>query len=378
MGAAMNPLCDGALSFLEQVYAEDSALFPFTTRVVDDGYRSVFDHPMTIRSTINCLVGLQEAARHAPDHEFLHRTPAYIERFVRLHEDRVALAADVGLLLLLLATQPAEHSPTTREATARTIARAQALVAAGDPVRPIDVQDVCWLLWGSVAAARRGLGGAEPLARDWYRALVRHFVPSGAVLPSHTASHGRFGVVSFGSCTYFLRSVHDYAAWSHDAGAERLFRQGLNAMLTAQGPQGEWPWMLANSDARPLDMYPVFTVHQLSMAMLFLFPGAACGAGDLGPVIARSIAWCAGENQLGRRMLQDHPFLIYRSLERKALVPRAERFARALLVSASGRRAHQASSHRLAVNHESRSYEMGWLLYALSARERLPGFDADG
>jgi len=178
-------------------------------------------------------------------------------------------------------------------------------------------------------------------------------------------------MVSFGASVYFLRSLHEYAVRFSDDGAGARFRAGVNAVLGAQGPYGEWPWLLAQRDARPLDLYPVFSVHQHSMALLFLLPAFEEGLEDAGGAIRRSLAWVRGHNQLDRPMVVDEPFFVYRSLERKLLAPRPQRFARALITLAAGGRGGLAAPAKLRINDESRSYELGWLLFALSDRDRL-------
>jgi hypothetical protein len=102
------------------------------------------------------------------------------------------------------------------------------------------------------------------------------------------------------------------------------------------------------------DRYPLFTVHQDAMAMLFLHPARAEEA------IARSIRWALGSNELGLRMYADEPtFVGYRAIQRSELMPRARRYARWL------RGEHDtAPARRVVVNRECRSYHLGWLLYA--------------
>jgi hypothetical protein len=142
-------------------------------------------------------------------------------------------------------------------------------------------------------------------------------------------------------------------------------------VVSSQGPNGEWPWMLATRDGRPLDIYPVFTVHQHSMSMLFLLPALDEGIPEIQGAIDKSIAWITGANQLGLSMIQWKPFLIYRSLERRATAPRAVRYLRSWRTSVGGPPAGLVENDRLFVNTESRSYELGWLLYAMSGRHTL-------
>lgn len=366
----MNSLSEGALSVLERVYSNETGLFPFTNRLVGTGYRSVFDHPQTMLSTVNCLLGLQEAARHAPDHPFLERVGEMTRAFLGRHEDAVTDPGVLGLSAVLLAES--EERP---EALGRVLARVRAIAGDESQVAGLTVQQVSWLLWGAVATARSGMTQAEPVAHSLFRTMADRFLTPGDALPRHAAGGLRGGLVSFGASVYYLRSAHEYGRQYQSAEALGLFDEGVSALLSAQGPQGEWPWLVSCKDGRPLDYYPVFSVHQHSMSMLFLFPGRPRGGAEIATAIDRSISWITGANQLGEPLVRRDPFFIYRSHERKALLPRGERFLRARWMLLSGRRANVVPNGRLRVNTESRSYELGWILYVLSASGDLAGID---
>lgn len=342
------------------------ALFPYSTSLDDHAYRSIYDHPRAIRSTINCFVGLQEAARFSLLDGFSHSLDSMVADFLGRQRQRVAEPADLGLLLLLLA-----GTPVSRAATNELISAVATI--AEDSIRRsrLNAQDVSWMLWGCSASVGAGLANAERPARQLFGLLTEHFAPRPRVLPAHDLRRRRFGIVSFGASTYFLRSIHEYADRFADDDAGTRFAAGAQALLGAQGPFGEWPWLLANRDGRPLDTYPVFSVHQHSMSLLFLLPAWERGVAGAAGAIRRSLAWVEGENQLGRRMVNDEPFFVYRSLERKSMAPRARRFVRALLTLGSGGRAGLAAPDKLRINEESRAYEMGWLLFALSDPDRV-------
>ena len=80
-------------------------------------------------------------------------------------------------------------------------------------------------------------------------------------------------------------------------------------MLELQGPRGEWPWMISVRTGIPLDFYPVFGVHQDSMAMLFLLPALDDGLVDVESAIDASLAWSLGDNELGEPMYGRDPLL---------------------------------------------------------------------
>ena len=82
-------------------------------------------------------------------------------------------------------------------------------------------------------------------------------------------------------------------------------------MLGIQGSQGQWPWMISSRTSIPLDFYPVFGVHQDSMAMLFLHPALDLGLPGAAGAIERSLeVWPliqAGEMEKAMHRLHTQP-----------------------------------------------------------------------
>ena len=86
------------------------------------------------------------------------------------------------------------------------------------------------------------------------------------------------------------------AASSTTRRATTAFEHGVRTALGFQGPRGEWPWLISVSRGHALDVYPVYSVHQLAMAMLFLLPALDDGAveGDrAGDQAGASAGWPA-------------------------------------------------------------------------------------
>jgi hypothetical protein len=94
--------------------------------------------------------------------------------------------------------------------------------------------------------------------------------------------------VSFGGVVYFLRARHKYSVCVGDEYARSIFRFGVDRVRDIQGPYGEWPWLIDVKTAAPIDFFPIYSVHQDSMAMLFLLPALDLGLPDVTENIARS------------------------------------------------------------------------------------------
>jgi hypothetical protein len=357
--ARLAPLLVGSVENLLASWEPRLALFPFSSRREVSGIRNFYANPIAVRYTINSLLGLVEAARSGS---------------FGVSEDEVAdlahsfLAADHGLATILRCAVGA--STASVESSVRT------LRASLQEPSVLTMQDVAWILWGACAAAREGVDGALDVAAAALAFVRSKLVQPETCLPLHTTARYRRHLVSFGSLVYFLRAMHEAAITLGDIHAMQLFERGVDKALALQGSDGEWPWMLDNRTGATVDPYPVFAVHQDSMAMLFLHPAEDRGHVGSSEAIDRSLEWIFGANELGRRMFSEQPFFAYRSIERDESLPRLRRYARSM----RPRRTRSESwpvPRRVRLNDECRSYHLGWLLYVWSRRVSAAGLTAE-
>jgi hypothetical protein len=367
----VSDLCEGAVAFLLNVYDEDAGLFPFSTRLAEGRLVRDFAHPHTRRYTINSFLGLRRAALCEPSAPSPERVDAMIERFLERQFEKVSSRADLGLLALLLSERD-DHGPRDE-----VLAQLAATASNVHALRASNLQELGWMLWGTSVAARTGAREAEAAAGRIFEVLCDDYVDDRTGLARHSRRLYRRGLVSFGSTVYFLRSMHEYAQLSGSDQAERLFVDGVSRVLGLQGPSGEWPWIISVGSARAVEFYPVFGVHQDSMAMLFLHPALDKDVPWTREAIERSFAWALGQNELGIPMLMSQPHFAYRSIERAEPLGRELRYVRALTNIMMGRSSRVAMGTRVRINPECRSYHLGWILYAWAGRQDLPGTDGE-
>lgn len=366
----LGELGSASASLLEDMYRPEDALFPHSTRQDARGLEHTFEHPHTIRYTINTLLGLQRAARSGCQDRFLQSTEGMVDRFVELHLGETIDPASVGLLLLLLA-EGGRHESLLGELVGRIGATVQQA-----PADSLTIQELSWMLWGASAAARVDATGATSLADRLFATMDERFVDPSSLLARHSLSRYRSRIVSFGGIVYFLRATYEYAALTGERRPRRLFESGVEAMLGIQGPRGEWPWMISVRTGIPLDFYPVFGVHQDSMAMLFLLPALDDGLLDVEDAIARSLAWSLGKNELHVPMYGAGRFFAYRSIRRDQRLFRQRRYARSLARAFADRSGSLTGGKGLMVNRECRSYHLGWILFAWAGRPDQPRLEA--
>ena len=359
-------LRERAADFLAAVYRDDLVRFPFSTLYEGGAYPSRYDHPLAVRYTLITALGVHRAAAGGLAHPLTERAPELVQRVADVHGPQLRSEADAGLLLLALAE--AGVRPTEQ---AELVARIRRAAEAGR-ARGLTMQDLSWMLWGAVEAARGGVPGAGDAAAAVQRLVAAGFTSRHSALPLHSPARARRRLVSFGSLTYFLRCQLEWARWAGDEQAAGRFGTALATTLGLQGRAGEWPWLLDTRTAAVLDAYPVFSVHQLSMAMLFLRPAAAEGHPGAEEAVERSFRWVRGENDLRVPIVVDSGRFIYRSIEETDRWARAQRYARTTRRALLRRADAWGTRRRVRLNPESRSYEWGWLLYAWADGVAMP------
>jgi hypothetical protein len=366
--ARLTPLLVGSVENLLTSWEPRHALFPFTSRLEVSGVRNFYADPIAVRYTINSLLGLVEAARSrslgVSEDEVADLAHSFLAR-----DQRIVLPADHGLATALRCTVAAPTASV--QGSVRTLA---SLLREANR-STLTMQDVAWILWGACVAAREGILGALDVASAALAMVRSELVAPETGLPRHTTARYRRHLVSFGSLVYFLRAMHEAAVTLGDAHAMGLFERGVDKALALQGSGGEWPWMLDNRTGETVDPYPLFAVHQDSMAMLFLHPAEDRGLVGSSEAIDSSLAWIFGENELGRRMFVERPFFAYRSIERDETLPRLQRYARSIRPRRMRSQGWPLPT-RVRLNEECRSYHLGWLLYVWSGRVSGAGLPA--
>ena len=364
----VNDYCARAVDYLQLAYDEQQALFSYSTSLDQRGcIVNDFRPQGSLRYTINTYLGLSEAQRHGGVIDWLGPVEDRVHDFLGLHEHSLTSAADHGLLLVLLAGTDPAHP-----AADRSLERLEQVLANHTSARILNMQDLAWMLWG--VASWPDDARAAGIASATFELIRTQYLNPATDLPRHSLAPYRPHTVSFGSIVYFLRAMHEYAEAFESNAARDLFTTGVERVLTIQGPDGAWPWMIDVRSGRPFDMYPVFSVHQDSMAMLFLLPAERDGISGASEAIERSLRWNFGHNELGAEMVLTEPYpWIYRSIERSERWPRARRFLRGFGPAARG---FPPRSTHIRINRECRSYHLGWVLYAWSDPARVIPLEA--
>jgi hypothetical protein len=178
-------------------------------------------------------------------------------------------------------------------------------------------------------------------------------------------------LTSFASQVYPLHGLAHHAVHRGDAATSALATVARK-VAESQGPLGQWWWLYSARSGDVVEGYPVYTVHQESMAFMGLLPVHLLGLAGFDEHLGRGLDWVFGQNELGRPLVSEEGEFISRCIQRVG--SRSDGFAgisradhvRAVLASFgfANPKGTAADPTQLEILRERWSYELGWLLYA--------------
>jgi hypothetical protein len=274
-------------------------------------------------------------------------------------------AGDLGLLLWACALIDPSHLVSILELSQFD----RALIRYPD-ARRFSTMELAWFLTG-LAYSMEKMPSLTPKVGEMARVVYRMLCVNqgvGGIFGHMSTRHSLSGLLrgrigSFADQVYPIYAFSQFAIATGDDEARSRALQCARSICRCQGEQGEWWWHYDSRSGEISETYPVYSVHQDGMAPMALYKVAQATGVDFTAPIHKGLAWISGCNDLRFDMRDESARLIWRNF----YLPTPVRYARHLLGSADNPRADLA--HRLRVNYECRSYELGWLLYALAGRD---------
>lgn len=331
----------------------DAMLF---TKQIRNGKWSGTIGTEAITSTAICLIGLDRSNIAIND---VIGDPAAVCRSIARCIREQEYPGGFGLLLWANAVLNAVPTDQLLEATGFDPLSLMRIIPS------MTTMEVAWMLSGLLHEGARRLQGLTSVT---YRELRSRLIESTLTF-SHASvlapwSHRiRAHVANFADQIYPVQALA-FAAAGGDRSALELANRVAARLASSQGPIGQWWWHYHADTGEVLDEYPVYSVHQHSMAPM-AFHCLSFAGGETYQAGTKGREWLH-RNELGIDMIDVERGIIWRSVELyEHKIGRSIRHASALLGKAAKR--HDPA---LRLNKEMRPYEWGWLLY-VSALENL-------
>ena len=344
-----------ALRGLRRMYLPDERLFAFCIRRNRTADRV---EGVSRRYTAVALIGLGGIAQSIARSVFLGTD---------IHDvctgliDHLDSTDDLGEVALTLWAARATKHPGLYKALRR-------LRAMRPERRSYPTVELAWSLT-ALSVGGDGLVDRE-LSGAIFRRLVESFVPKSALFPhwpvGARGSWARAHLSCFADLVYSIQGLSHYHRATGNYEAIDVARKCAKKVSHLQGPQGQWWWWYDVRTGCVVERFPVYSVHQDSMApMAFSALRDACGE-DYSTSILLGMEWLQYAPEIDGSLIDEKTDLIWRKVARHE-PPKATR-----IVQGAATRMHpklRAPGLNLVfrpgyVDYETRPYHMGWILHA--------------
>ncbi len=346
-----------AIHSLARMYRPEEQLFAFRLR--RNGQSEVLEG-VSRRYTAIALIGLAGEDQHIVAEVLSNHQGEDV--CGRLLED-IEASEDLGeVALTAWAARMLQH-PSARKAV-DTLKRMNP--ASGE----YPTVELSWSLTALVISGSEATDMA--LAVRIADALIRSFRQESGLFPHGPAKKSlsalRAHVSCFADFVYPIQALSYYHLATGNARAAEVAYRCAECMCQLQGKEGQWWWHFDIRNGRVVERYPVYSVHQDSMAPMALFALAeACGQ-DYSESIEKGLRWLYNPAEITDSLVDTERNIIWRKVGRREPL----RLVRSLQATAS--RLHPAirlpavdiAFPASSVDYESRPYHMGWILYTWS------------
>ena len=188
------------------------------------------------------------------------------------------------------------------------------------------------LAWIIAACAESG-EEYQQKADEMVQIVEKRYLHAESTLIRHVPMGFRKDWASFAASCYTAYSLLLLARKTGNEKAKRIGLRIARALVGLQGPQGQWAWFYHIPSGKIADNYPVYSVHQRSMAPFFLLECIDQGYPEFREPLLKGFRWVLGQNEAGQSMVDTTHRVIWRSLNRKGHFSRLRRFSKALVSS---------------------------------------------
>lgn len=241
------------------------------------------------------------------------------------------------------------------------LSRLGAVLASGQPIPTVD------LAWMVTAAVSVG-GSGERLAEHAAARLLRAQGAQGIfphVAPAASQNRWRRHVACFADQVYPIQALARMFEVTQAPALLDAAEATAGRLCELQGSAGQWWWHYDARTGDVVERYPVYSVHQHSMAPMALFDLADAGGANRTREIIKGLRWLGNHPEVEEELVVDQPGVIWRKVGRREPAKAARKLAAVTTSIRPGMhvpgvdRAFPADR----VDHECRPYELGWLLY---------------
>ena len=179
-------------------------------------------------------------------------------------------------------------------------------------------------------------------------------------------------VACFADQVYPIVAMANYGMAFDDQSSIDMASGAVAQICKYQGQLGQWQWHYDVLGNKLSEEYPVFSVHQDSMAPMAVLIGDKAGNKNHMKEIESGVRWLFGANELQVNLVLQDQGIVWRDIERRE-PGKFSRRARGLccVLGLNGVQRYLGDLFsKFKVNYECRPYHLGWILYAWADFEK--------
>jgi len=190
--------------------------------------------------------------------------------------------------------------------------------------------------------------------------------------PRYSKFNLRYNIGNFADQIYSIYALSQMTKLTDEKKYLKTAEACADKLISMQGKKGQWWWHYNASDGSVIQKYPVFSVHQDSMAPFSLMALNDVSENDYNHYISLGISWLLNENELITNMINENKNFIRRGIKRKPFLSKIQKFATvASKFSPIFSLPENFDQPRyLEVMNWEHSYHLGWILYAYNEENK--------
>jgi hypothetical protein len=351
--------CDIAKKGLARYYPSHSDQLPYTTLRKKNQFWNLTGD--SVRYAAICQIGIQQWLRYHPEdtQKLPNLWPALKSR---IHQ--ISNVGDIALCLWAAAdTQQEDMEAWTKAFTDLWLKQKNECNAV----------ELGWVVQATILSERLNDSKLNtviaPVLEQSHRLLAGLFRPETGLFQRNYRGgrmHIDRSVSSFADQVYPVVAMATYGKLTQDAKSREYAAMATDSICRLQGLQGQWMWHYDAQQGKVSEEYPVFAVHQHSMAPMAVLASDKVNHTDHNQSIELGMKWLWGSNELGENLVFQDQDIIWRDIERREPA-KISRVLRGLCCAYGLNGLHRCLRKPwfgFKINHECRPYEYGWILYA--------------
>lgn len=356
----ISKLVDTARQGIKQYFNDDTGLFDYL--ITDEAVQKEKEHLLYIHGLISLLGISLHKDKCGIDYK------KAVETIYQLLITKGECIREHSLLLWLLAKDIDERAGKAYELLIKL---------PEQEIAKAETMELAWMLTALVFEYTRINDSTLKLKLlDTAKLLKNRFIEKNNLFlhrdPCYSKLNLRYNIGNFADQIYSIYTFSMMTKLTDEKKYLKTAEACANKLVSVQGEKGQWWWHYNASDGSVIQKFPVFSVHQDSMAPFSLMALSDVSENNYSPYISLGMRWIINENELTTNMINEDKNFVRRGIQRKSLLSKIQKLTTvASKFSSIFSLPDKFDQPKyLEVMNWEHSYNLGWILYAYNEENK--------